>query len=531
MNFTKIVDRLGRIEPNPFFLKELRQAVRSRYLINTMLVYLGAAVLLAGGVTWAAVSNSRQGGVSGNAGQGMIGGFAVILFIVNLLIATYLQNRIAAERNEANVDLFFLTAMSPAAIVRGKLLAGMFLLLELYGIALPFFAFAYLLRGVDILSICTAVLILLALGAVLIALALLLGVLPLKKQFRNSLLAIVVVLGAQLAPVVIMLVSAGRSRPLLGWLVTASPTWAKVLLGGGLWLAVFTLVSTFAVTALSPHHSNRFLPVRINATLAGIVLGAICAIIAANTRRWSPLILWHTLILWSAAFYLALAVNEPEDWSPRIRRRIPRRWFARAAAFPFFTGAANAVAWILGAVILAQLPLLPAVVAWSMGPGTGLYPGRIVYRMSAAPGALITAADSRQMVGNILCFAYILAYSLFALMIRRLLSRGVRTRARLQAWTWATLLFSIAAGMMFSFTLDALSRSLGGPSFANLKIGYLPSCYVPKDQLQHALFLPVALAILGFYHLPWFIDRFRRFIPADSAADPPEASNSGETVS
>ena len=61
--------------------------------------------------------------------------------------------RLAGERSDVNVDLLFISSLSPRAVLFGKLAAAGALALLIFGAAAPFMTFAYVLRGLDLPTI------------------------------------------------------------------------------------------------------------------------------------------------------------------------------------------------------------------------------------------------------------------------------------------------------------------------------------------------------------------------------------------
>ena len=74
-------------------------------------------------------------------------------------VPLYAGVRLSLERNDANIDLLFVTTITPGAIIRGKYLTAMALTLLIFSACMPFITFTYLLRGIDLPTIfyCLAV--------------------------------------------------------------------------------------------------------------------------------------------------------------------------------------------------------------------------------------------------------------------------------------------------------------------------------------------------------------------------------------
>src|SRR5439155_17518312 len=70
-----------------------------------------------------------------------------------LLVPLYAGLRLGAERSDTNVDLLFISTLRPRAIVVGKLLSSLVLVLLVFSACTPFMTFSYLLRGLDMPTI------------------------------------------------------------------------------------------------------------------------------------------------------------------------------------------------------------------------------------------------------------------------------------------------------------------------------------------------------------------------------------------
>src|SRR6202042_2905139 len=84
-------------------------------------------------------------------GGAMFSAFVCILAGASVFfIPLYVGVRVAAERQENNPDLFYVSTLSPARIIRGKFLCGAYMALLFFSACMPFMAFTNLLRGVDL---------------------------------------------------------------------------------------------------------------------------------------------------------------------------------------------------------------------------------------------------------------------------------------------------------------------------------------------------------------------------------------------
>ena len=138
---------------NPVLLKELRQMVRSRSLIVSLLFFLGALMAMSAGMLALASSSAAKNAVPDGLPVGMICFFIVygfLGFITTLVIPFSVLNRIAREREPGRADLQYSTPLPPRAFVDGKALCGAVTGAFFVFAALPFMLLAYLLRGVGL---------------------------------------------------------------------------------------------------------------------------------------------------------------------------------------------------------------------------------------------------------------------------------------------------------------------------------------------------------------------------------------------
>ena len=330
---------------NPIAVKELRQAVRSRFVLGVLSLLLGALVLAIGGTVVLG---------AGDLGRELSAGRDLFLVLHTVLLggtmvfsAAYAAVRFASERQQGNVDLVFATALKPAAIVAGKFAAGAILALVVFSAAAPFLVLTYVLRGIDVVTI--AVVLAVDLGAVLLAVqaGLLVGALPAHAGVK-VLLGLVLLVGLALLFQLVALASGWFVYRGIGGRIGGADFWgpaaataAVLAFGGGLLYAL-------TVLSVSPAAANRALPVRLYVTAgwAALTAGALTA--AHQLRAPMYVVTWA---LGAAALFgvaMLFAASERDAPNRRIRRRVPRRAWLRPFVFPFFSGSGGGVLWALG---------------------------------------------------------------------------------------------------------------------------------------------------------------------------------------
>ena len=120
---------------NPIVVKEFRQAVQSRLVIAVLILSLLINLVVVGGY----VMFSPDADTSMQGGQTVFMALLTILHLTCLIfVPLYAGVRLSLERGDANIDLLFVTTITPGAIIRGKYLAAMALTLLIYRACLPF---------------------------------------------------------------------------------------------------------------------------------------------------------------------------------------------------------------------------------------------------------------------------------------------------------------------------------------------------------------------------------------------------------
>jgi hypothetical protein len=402
---------------NPILVKELRQAVRGRFAVSILVLALIAQVLAVGILLLVENLTGSNASIAGR--EAFMTLIVIVVTPCIFFIPIYAGFRMASERNDSNVDLLFITTIRPRTIVAGKVASIFAVVALIFSSSLPFIAFAYALRGIDLLMI-----VLVFAGAMLVVLsvsilALFIAALPATKPFK-------LLIG--LAALIMTLIFYIPSMAMVAQALTGgrSPfggnTWALVATFAGLVLAVDVILLVLTTVMITPPAANRALPVRILLSVlwALTFLGALA--VADDNKKIAPLVFWAVVQFVLATLVMASAIGERESWGPRVARTIPGTRFSRAVAFLFYSGGAGGTLW-------ASLLFALTVVAFNVG------------------AALIPAVDgtrverlTRDLLEAALCM---IAYALSGLLIRRRAFRGrIPPRA---TWAVATALLVIVA--------------------------------------------------------------------------------------
>ncbi len=344
-NMARFVD--DRI--NPVLVKELRQAVESSFVAVMLQVYLAIEIL----AIMLAVLFDQSLKTSLNAGEGVFTTLnAILLGTCLLFVPAYAGIRLAAERADQNVDLMFITTVTPGAVIRGKMLTALAMTLLVFSVCAPFMMMTYLLRGIDIPTIAFILATDVAVVAASVAGALLIAALPLRWPMM-LLLAIVLLVGMV---IVFWLVTVAQSDLIVvgvGSQMGSWNFWAPTLAFLGFIIAGCGLPLFLAQAALAPPASNRARPVRVYATLIWALTGEACVLLTHaypapavfRDFHWPLLQDWAGVSIGALTVGLIIAGCERDEWGLRLRRTIPRSWVMRPLWLVFSSGSLGGLLW------------------------------------------------------------------------------------------------------------------------------------------------------------------------------------------
>ncbi|MGH9844028.1 MAG: hypothetical protein ACREEM_35300, partial [Blastocatellia bacterium] len=300
---------------NPIVVKELRQAVQSRFVTAALMTLL-TIQLAAVGIYLLSSGESLLDFTSGRSVFMIL--FAILQGVGMLFVPIYTAARLAAERSDTNVDLLFITTLKPRSIITGKMLAALTLGVLIYSACMPFITFTYFLRGIDLPTI------FLSLGfgfAVVIActqLAVVIACMPVNRAFKVILGIMALVLFV--IAYVMTMTWAGR----LSWgdFRTGGAGRADFWRGAAFVLGTIAflagLLFSIAVALIKPVASNRARPVRLYVTAAWALLGAAAMIDSVIEQRHSPVTLWNVVFSSIFAISFFAAVSERDGYGRRL---------------------------------------------------------------------------------------------------------------------------------------------------------------------------------------------------------------------
>jgi hypothetical protein len=407
---------------NPIVVKELRQAVQSRFVVSALLALL-CIQLSAIGIYLYTTRSSILDIDAGRQVFMLLNG--ILLFISMLFVPLYTAIRLVSERSDSNVDLLFITTIKPRSIIAGKLLASIILTILIFSACLPFMAFTYFLRGIDLPSI----FIVLAIGfGIVIActqMSIFVAAVPINRVSKIILGLIelwflfTIFVGAMAA--VNRLLQIGVGSRFGDW------NFWQAVIGfssfGGFVSGTFFVLS---IALITPHAANRALPVRLFITLAWGTLFVVALIISWFDKDHDPVSIWVTILCPVFAIALFAGASERDRLGRRVLRSVPKSRLKRALAFFLFSGSANGVLWASTGICLTL------ALAWGWSK---LYPSY------SSHNSLISGL---KWLGA-MCL-YLFCYNLTAILLRRHLFFRVGSEL-----TWLISAILITMGSLIPF--------------------------------------------------------------------------------
>jgi hypothetical protein len=469
---------------NPIVVKEVRQAVRSKFVSGMLLIFL--FLLLSASVVvllTTAAKTSFETSYPFSAGATLFSVLSGLLYTVCILfVPAYTGIRLSAERWSPDMDLFYITTVTPASIVRGKLLTGIIITLLIYSIAMPFVAFTYPMRGIDLPSAFTILAANFGIVIVIIQAVILIALIPAGKVFR-ILLALVCI------PVVItflrgifafseeMIMTGVGSRMFSGHF------WEIAAFVGAFAFSVFWVLHILSIALIMPKSMNRALLLRGWITLIWALWGVAFVIsISLKSIDAEYIIAWlgGTIILLMAA--LLVIISERDTLSARVRRTIPRS-LLRIPAFLLYNGTAGGILWVLLLLLVTVLITLAGV------------------RSTYEEGFQFLLA----------LFFYVYSYVLTAhLLWMMLLKKYIR-----KSLIYLIVLFAILFGSLLPVVVDVVVNRSPDSIFGAWRVFNIFALFHDADRsrMTESHLFAASIWALGItmMHLPWFIKCYAQF--------------------
>ena len=240
---------------NPILVKEVRQAVKGKFLIVILGMILAMQLIL----WWTITLPNAYTNITGmHAYVWMLSLFGGALGVA---MPVYAGWRILAER--AKQDLLFVSALSPFQIIWGKFLSSASIILIVFSTFLPFFYLTLLLGGIDLLSITYSlgIVVIALLLSVIFTIFMLCGIVPITLK--------VILILATLYGLGCLATLTGFSTSILfnDYMLPTSEerlySFLSWMIGGPIVIGLFIVLSTCII---SPCSSNRAVVPRIYST-------------------------------------------------------------------------------------------------------------------------------------------------------------------------------------------------------------------------------------------------------------------------
>ncbi|PAW82598.1 MAG: hypothetical protein B9S33_15075 [Pedosphaera sp. Tous-C6FEB] len=489
-------------EPNPIVVKELRQAVRSWAVTGMLLAFLAILFFVTVGFL---LGQSFHINPNQALGREIFQFFLPVLSMVSFVfIPVYVGGRLTAERLEGNVDMLYITTLSAARIIRGKLLCGIYLTVLFFSVCAPFMVFTNLLRGIDLPTVFVLLVIAFLLSILSLQAAIFLSCLPASKGLK---VLVGLPAGGLMMSSVGVMSAMGHEfmREGIGSRLGTWNFWAPALSALFIGLLLFGFLHLAAIALISAPSANRALPLRSYVTGAWLLTFMVALAWAVAETDPRPVAAWSAFAL--GAFTLALLVSaaEGDDQSARICRTIPQSELKRAAAFFFYSGTAGGLAW---AVLLGIATVLVSgliVQSQLLDHLTTLWRGRSV------PVRYSGSNLDEFVTVEIALFLYALAYVLFGVFIhRRFQPHRPPVFAALCAVALPAL-WAIVPNLVLFFL-----NQLSWDALQERQLGNIFNLFAMKDRsftLDHLLCGGVLAAIGGLMNLKWFLAQRAAFQP------------------
>lgn len=406
---------------NPIVVKELRQAVQSKFVVSILMLFL---VILLTTLLMYVLNTDTIGQVTGNHGANLFHIFqGMLLTTCMLFVPIYVGGRLAVERASTTSDLLFVSTIRPSSIVWGKLLAGMIVTALIFSACAPFMVVTYLLRGIDPPTILFVIGLDLLVVLAAVQMAILIGAIPISLVFKIILGLFLGVNFIWALGLIAFSLIWEMSRWGIGSRMGEWEFWAPVLGFVICWLGGVGLVFFLTVSLISSPPSNRAFPLRLYMTCVWLVSLAVFIYLESFYGHGEMLFVWAAFASAILLTAMIISVSERDKIGPRLRRSIPNNILLRAPVFPLFSGAASGLCWSISMVVLTL------GIAW--------------FSAMLNTGSRSFTQEGIHMLGAIgITGLYLLAYAMTAVLLRRWLFR----HAAAVASTSAIAIFLIAMG-------------------------------------------------------------------------------------
>jgi hypothetical protein len=428
---SRLADLIDRAT-HPIVLKELRQASRGAFLLRAMLVVQMLAFALASITLLLDASDLERSEVGLRLfmvaiGCGILATCAVVPFFGFLSLG--------AERELATLDLLHLTRLRPSSIVFGKLAACFVLTLEFCASLAPLVVLAYLLPGLDLRVVLTAIVAMPLASLVLTACAIgLSGIVT--SRLGRALASVVLIIGLFLIGLygffgyVAMMQFGG---------FTGFDDLLAVVSGTLLVLTMFAIVLlSAALVPLTHFEENRALPPRLAMLLLATIVIAGVASFAATTgvdaEAVAALQVYSLTLMCLAG---VPAMTEAERLPKRVAATVPRSRFLALLRAPLCHGGAFGLLWFIGCALFQIVGSELAAVLFS----------------PASRRATFSLLDDASSLGPLGVLGYALVFFAPLAAVGQTSDRLAK-RTRLRVWMFFAPVLTLFVAVVYGFATD-----------------------------------------------------------------------------
>lgn len=317
---------------NPIFIKDIRSWLRSKKFMVIFTLTLIVVQLFTIVFTLRATPGSMEG--RSLFITMMIG----LTFIQTGILPFLMHDRFANELTRFSMELVLVSALTPAQLVRGKMMSGLAASLLFFSAASPGLMIAYLLGGISpvLFIYCASVLLLLSVGVMIMAIlfASLLG-----KKKKSWVLSVVFMLTGFLSTLLILAVIGADTY---GNIFDDLAFWPLNIILGGLFVLLLIFYYVTATNRLSFAADNR--DTRPRLALSLMTIGAffvavlspliimIFSTISSSFDNYIPIgVLFGMVLLVSGSLFV---LDTPGKISPRVINQWPRHMIFSTLYYP-----------------------------------------------------------------------------------------------------------------------------------------------------------------------------------------------------
>jgi ABC-type transport system involved in multi-copper enzyme maturation permease subunit len=311
---------------NPILVKETRQALKSRQFVFTFALLL----LLTWFATIGLVAYVGPGISYSAAGIFLLTWYCWLLAFPLAVIVPFGSFRsLAAEREENTYDLLRVSTLTPRQIVNGKLASAIVQIGVYCSAVAPCFAFSYLLRGIDVVTILIVLcyIVLASIGLTLLGLLGAASAVQKQGQVVLSVAFVTVLLGCFLG-----------GMGLLTTLLIEEPQfvmqdefWQVTLALFSLHLTTCLLAYLATVSLTAPRTVNKSTPLRWGMLLQQAVFFGWCTYIMLDVGFAYYEMMAAMFLVQTGYWYLmgTLLSSESPELSHRVQRQLPQSVLGR----------------------------------------------------------------------------------------------------------------------------------------------------------------------------------------------------------